>query len=205
MKPLLVILVAIFVFQQAWSETNQNQDAEFILPVSPPQKVFRQYETDFGFNHDRGFYFSTVLGPQWNHSIEKPNAKGVRFGGKINAGWFVANGFSLFGSAWGNFLEEASLIAGGPGVALLFNSANIGIDFSVGVGRVFSVIEREDINTFAETVLAANLSFAKYWWLSSSTSLGASLMSGIHGLTLGQGKLNSIGWNIGLGIAFLFG
>jgi hypothetical protein len=30
-------------------------------------------------------------------------------------------------------------------------------------------------------------------------------MSGIHGFTLTEGKLGSIGWNVGLGLAFLFG
>jgi hypothetical protein len=59
------------------------------------------------------FTFQPALGPQWNHSIDKPSAKGVRFGGKVNTGFFVANGFALFGSVWGNFLEAASLIAGG--------------------------------------------------------------------------------------------
>lgn len=123
----------------------------------------------------------------------------------MNAGWYVANGFALFGSVWGNFLEAASLVAGGPGIAFLFDSTNIGIDFSLGIGRVFNVIEREDIRNFSESVLAANVAIGKFWWLSSSTSLGASLMSGVHGLTLSEGRLNSVGWNIGLGLAFLFG
>lgn len=178
---------------------------EIILPASPPQKVFSRYQTDFGFHHDRAFYFSAALGPQWNHSIEKPNAKGIRFGGKLNVGGFVADGVALFASTWGNFLEAASLIAGGPGVAFLFDSTNIGIDLSLGAGRVFNVIERPDINDFGEWVLAANLSVGKFWWLSSKTSLGVSLSSGIHGLTLSKGSLNSVGWNIGLNMAFLLG
>lgn len=58
---------------------------------------------------------------------------------------------------------------------------------------------------FSETVLAANLSFAKYWWLSGNTSLGISLISGVYGLTVTTGELNSVGWNAGIGLAFLFG
>lgn len=112
---------------------------------------------------------------------------------------------ALFASGWGNFLEAASLVAGGPGVAFLFDRTNIGIDLSLGAGRVFNVIERPDINDFAEWVLAANLSVSKYWWLSSKTSLGVSLSSGVHGLTLSKGNFNSIGWNVGLNMAFLFG
>ncbi len=187
------------------AEENLDPNSEVILPASPPQKVFSRYQSDFDFHHDRGFYFSTLLGPQWNYSIDKPNAKGVRFGGKVNTGFFVANGCALFGSVWGNFLEAASLIAGGPGVSFLFDSTNIGIDFSLGVGRAFNPIQRNDINDFAETVLAAHLAVGKYWWLSGKTSLGVSLSSGVHGLTLTEGKLSSFGWNVGLGLAFLFG
>lgn len=187
------------------AEENSTQAIEIILPASPPQKIFSRYQTDFAFHHDRGFYFAASLGPQWNHSIEKPDAKAVRFGGKINAGWFVAHGVSLFGSAWGNFLESASLMAAGPGVGFLFDSSNISIDLSCGVGRVFNALEREKIKNFAETVLAANLSIGKYWWLSPSTSLGVSLSSGIHGFTLTEGELSSFGWNVGLGLALLLG
>ena len=187
------------------AEESPDPNSEVILPASPPQKVFSRYQSDFDFHHDRGFYFSTALGPQWNHSIDKPNAKGVRFGGKVNTGFFVANGFALFGSVWGNFLEAASLIAGGPGVSFLFDSTNIGIDFSLGVGRAFNPLQRNGINDFAETVLAAHLAVGKYWWLSGKTSLGVSLSSGVHGLTLTEGKLSSFGWNVGLGLAFLFG
>ena len=140
-----------------------------------------------------------------NHSIEKPNAKGIRFGGKVNAGWFVADGVSLFGSVWGNFLEASSLIAVGPGVAFLFDSTDIGLDLSFGIGRAFNVIERQDINNFAESVLAANESIAKFWWLSGKTSLGVSLSSGIHGLTLSKGSISTFGWNAGLSLAFLLG
>ena len=129
----------------------------------------------------------------------------MRFGGKVNAGFFVANGFALFGSVWENFLEAASLIAAGPGVSFLFDSTNIGIDFSLGVGRAFNPLQRNDIHDFAETVLAAHLAVGKYWWLSGKTSLGVSLSSGVHGLTLSEGKLSSFGWNVGLGLAFLFG
>jgi hypothetical protein len=205
MKSLLAILFALTIFKQALAEQSQSQSDEIILPASPPQKVLSRYQRDFGYHHDRGFYFAATLGPQWNHSIDKPKSKAIRFGGKINAGFLVANGFTLHGSVWGNFLEEASLVAAGPGVGFLFDSTNIGVDLSMGVGRVLNVIKKPGLDDFAETVLAANLAIGKYWWLSGKTSLGLSLLSGIHGFTLTEGKLSSIGWSIGLGLAFLFG
>lgn len=178
---------------------------EDILPASPPQKIYQRYQTNFDYHHDRGFYFSAALGPQWNHSIDKPRANGLRFGGKINLGLLAASGFALFGSCWGNFLEDASLIAGGPGIAFLFDSTNIGIDFSLGLGRAFNPIKQEHRADFAETVLAANLSLAKFWWLSGRNSLGVSLNSGAHGFTVSEGQISTLGWNVGLGLAFLFG
>lgn len=117
----------------------------------------------------------------------------------------MADGVALFASAWGNFLEAACLVAGGPGVAFLFDSTNVSIDLSFGAGRAFNMIERSDINDFSEWLLAANLSMGKFWWLSSKTSFGVLLSSGIHGLTLSKGSLNSVGWNIGLNMAFLLG
>jgi hypothetical protein len=204
-KTLLAILVVTFSFFPICASEINAQAPEIILPASPPQKVYSRYQTNFAFHHDRGLYFSAALGPQWNHSIDKPKSQAIRFGGKINLGGFVASGFSLFGSVWGNFLEAASLIAVGPGMALLFDKTNIGIDFSLGLGSVMNLIERPDIKNFNETVLATNLALSKYWWLSSKTSLGISLMSGIHGFTLTEGKLGSIGWNVGLGLAFLLG
>jgi hypothetical protein len=205
MKPLLTILLALFICHPILAEEDSKMEDEILLPASPPQKVLKSYQTDFSYHHDRGFYFSSSLGPQWNHSINKPSAQGIRFGGKVNVGWFVAQGFSLFGSVWGNFLESASLIAAGPGLAYFFDGPNIGIDLSLGVGRAFNALEREGVKSFAESVLAANLSIGKFWWLSDKTSMGISLTSGIHGLTISEGKIGTIGWNAGLGLAFLFG
>lgn len=187
------------------AETATNIDGEIILPASPPQKVYCRYQTDFDYHHDRGLFFSAALGPQWNHSINNPAAKAIRFGGKFGLGWFVASGVALHGSVWGNFLEQASLVAIGPGVAAIFNGPNLGLDFSIGVGRAFNIIKSENQADFAETVIAANLSLSKFWWLSPSTNLGVSILSGIHGFTLTEGKLSSFGWNVGLGLAFLFG
>jgi hypothetical protein len=197
--------VVIFSFFPVRAEEINAQAPEIILPASAPQRVYFSYQTNFAFHHDRGFYLSAALGPQWTHSIEKPSAQALRFGGKINMGGFVANGFSLFGSIWGDFLEAASLIAAGPGMAFLFDSTNIGIDLSLGLGRVMNITERQDMKDFSETILAANLALSKYWWLSNKTSLGLSLASGIHGFTISEGKLGSIGWSIGLGLAFLLG
>lgn len=192
-------------FHPTLAETATENEGEIILPASPPQKVYRRYQTNFDYHHDRGFFLTATLGPQWNHSINNPNAKAIRFGGKFGLGWYVANGVALYGAAWGNFLEQASLVAGGPGIAVLFNGPNLGLDFSFGVGRAFNIVKAEGREDFAETVLAANLSLAKYWWLSASTNLGVSILSGIHGFTLVEGKMSSFGWNIGLGLAFLFG
>lgn len=189
----------------AMAEESNKPTEEFILPDSPPQKVYRRYRTNFAYQHDRGCYLSATLGPQWNHSLKNPDAKAFRFGGKFGLGWYVANGVALYGAAWGNFLEQATLVAGGPGVAFLFNGPNISLDLSLGIGRAFSVVKKEGFEEFAETMLAANLALAKYWWLSGSTSLGVSLMSGIHGLTVTTGKFSSVGWNVGLGLSFLFG
>ncbi len=205
MKSSLAILIAFFIFRPAIAEDNPGPSNEVILPASPPQKIFRRFQTDFDYHHDRGFYFSTTLGPQWNHSIDLPNAKGVRFGGKVNVGFFAADGFALFASAWGNFLEAASLIAVGPGASFLFSSTNMTIDLSLGLGRAFNPIQRDNIKDFAETLLATHLAVGKYWWLSSKTSLGISLSAGFHGFSLAEGRLNSFGWNSGLGLAFLFG
>ena len=205
MKSLLATLLVFSAFSTAVAEESPAPEQEIILPASPPQKVFRRFQTDFDFHHDRGFLLSLALGPQWNHSLDKPNAKGVRFGGKLNAGGFVADGFALFGSVWGNFLEAASLVAIGPGVSVLFDSTNIGIDLSLGVGRAFNALSRNDIKDFSETVLAGHLALNKFWWLSANTSLGLSLSGGAHGLTLSEGKLSTFGWNTGLGLAFLFG
>lgn len=187
------------------AEQSTNLDDEIILPASLPQKVLSRYETNFARHHDRGFYLSATLGPQWVHSIKNPEAKAVRFGGKFGLGWYVADGIALYGATWGNFLEQASLVAGGPGVAFLFDGPNMGLDFSVGVGRALMVLPKEGFEDFAETVLAGNVALGKFWWLSSNSCLGISLNAGLHGFTITEGKLSSIGWNVGLGLSFLLG
>jgi hypothetical protein len=204
MRTLLAFLFVLGIYKPCWAEAYTTKDSE-ILPSSPPQTILSRYQTDFAFNHDRGFYFSATGGPQWNQSLQKPKAKGLRFGGKINAGWFVADGFSLCASLWGGFLEEASIIAIGPGFAFFLDKANAVIDFSFGLARAFNAIENDQIRDFSENVLAANLSVGKYWWLSEKSSVGISLYSGVHGLTLSQGDINTFGWSAGLGLAFIFG
>lgn len=205
MKALLTFLLVFNSLNFAVAEESNKSGEEFILPDSPPQKAYRRYQTNFAYQHDRGFYLSATLGPQWNHSVKNPDAKAFRFGGKFGIGWFVADGIALHGAAWGNFLEQASLIAGGPGVTFLFDGPHIGLDLALGLGRAFNTVKKEGYENFAETVLAMNLSLSKLWWLSSSTSFGVSLMSGLHGLTITTGKFSSIGWNVGLGLSFLFG
>jgi hypothetical protein len=205
MKALLSFLLVFNSLNFAMAEESNKPTEEFIFPETPPQKVYGRYQTNFSYQHDRGFYLSATLGPQWNHSLKNPDAKAFRFGGKIGLGWFVADGIALHASTWGNFLEQSTLIAGGPGVAFLFNGLNIGLDLSLGIGRAFSAVKKEGFEEFAETVLAANLSLAKFWCLSGSANLGVSLMSGIHGLTVTTGKFSSVGFNVGIGLAFLFG
>jgi hypothetical protein len=187
------------------AEEINNSNEEIILPISPAQKVHSRYSSDFSYHHDRGFYLSALLGPQWNHSVKEPNAKAIRFGGKLSLGGYVDDGVAVFGSAWGNFLEQASLVAVGPGVALLFNGPNLGVDFSFGIGRAFNALDGEGYQEFSETILAANLSLAKYWWLSGKTSLGVSLNTGVHGFTLSKGGVGTLGWSAGLGLVFLLG
>jgi hypothetical protein len=205
MKPLLALLINFLIFLPIMASETPVYEPEVILPASPPQKVFRRFQTDFDYHHDRGFFLSAVAGPQWNHSVANPSAKGVRFGGKINLGGFVTDGLSIFGSGWGSFLESASLVAIGPGMAYLFDSTNIGLDLAVGIGRAFNPIKRDNIHDFSETVMAGTVGISKLWWLSGNTSMGISLYSGAHGLTLSEGKLSSFGWNAGLGLAFLVG
>ena len=205
MKSLIAVLSLSFCFQPILAEEKDNMEEEIILPASPPQKIYTRYQTDFSYHHDKGFYLSAMLGPQWNHSLKNPYAQGVRFGGKLAMGWFVTDGLAIYGAVWGHFLEAASLIAAGPGIAFLFDGPNIGIDFSLGLGRAFNARSNEDIEDFSENVLAANLSLGKYWWLSGKNSLGLALVSGVHGLTISQGTINTFGWSVGLGLSFLFG
>jgi hypothetical protein len=95
---------------------------------------------------------------------------------------------ALYGATWGNFLEQASLIAGCPGVAFLFDGPNMSLDFSFGLGRAFTAIKKDGFEDFAETVLATNVSLGKFWWLSASNSIGLLLYGGAHGFTVFEGK-----------------
>jgi len=165
----------------------------------------RPYQRDFSYRHDRGLYLSAALGPQWNHSIKEPSAKAIRFGGKLGLGWYVTDGVALFGAAWGNFLEQSTLVAVGPGVALLFDGPNIGLDISFGIGHAFNAFDDKGYREFLETVLATDISLTKYWWLSGKNCLGLSLNTGLHGFTLSKGRLGTFGWSAGLSLAFLFG
>jgi len=47
-----------------------------------------------------------------------------------------ADGIALYGATWRNFFEQATLIAGGPGVTFLFwlsGSTNRGVSFMSGI------------------------------------------------------------------------
>jgi hypothetical protein len=193
------------MFRPILAEQDSEIEQEIMLPASQPQKILRSFQTDFAFHHDKGIYLCASLGPQWNQSLQYPKAKGMRFGGKFALGWFVADNLAIIMAGWGHFLEAASLLAGGPGVSYLFDGPNIGIDLSLGVGQAFAALNGDKLTQFRETVLAAHLSLAKYWWLSEKSSLGVSLDSGLHGLTLSRGNINTFGWSLGAGLAFLFG
>ena len=108
-------------------------------------------------------------------------------------------------AAWGSFLEEASLVAAGPGIALVFDGPNLGLDFSFGIGRAFNALSNNGYREFSETVLAVNIGLAKYWWLSPSNSLGIALNSGIHGFTLSKRGIGTFGRSVGLSLSYLFG
>lgn len=178
---------------------------DIILPYSFPQKVIERYQQNFHYRHDRGIYAAFNLGPQWNHSLKNPNAKGFRFGGKANIGYFIADGLALFVSTWGDFLEEASLLAAGPGIAFFIDSTNMSFDLAVGVGRSFNPIHDDTIKDFNETLLATTLSLGKYWWLSKNSCIGMTVSSGFHGFSIAQSNFNSVGWSAGLGLTFLYG
>jgi hypothetical protein len=205
MSKLLIFLFALINFKSILAQDSNDPTEEIILPFSAPQKIYSRYQTAFNFHHDRGPYLNLTAGPQWNHSLKKPEAKGIRFGGKLALGWYTADQIALYVATWGSFLEGSTLIAGGPGIAFLFDTPNLALDFTVGIGRAFTPFKDERYTQFAETVLAANFSLSKYWWLSNKTNLGLSLSSGIHGLSVSTGKINTIGWSAGLSLAFLFG
>lgn len=86
MKSLLAFLIAISYFQTVLAEQTTNSDDEIILPASLPQKIVSRYETNFSRHHDRDFYLSATLGPQWVHSVKAPEAKEIRFGGNLIVG-----------------------------------------------------------------------------------------------------------------------
>lgn len=162
----------------------------------------RQYVRNFAFQHDKGFYLSMSLGPQWNQAIQNPSASGLRFGGQFGIGFVPIRNLVVHANFWGNFLEQASLLAIGPGVTCFLGDSNVALGAALGIGSVFG--EAPNNKTFRETVLTTELSAGKYWWLSRSNSLGISFVIGLYGLTLSQGSFNSVGWNTGLRLAYVF-
>ena len=168
----------------------------------PEQRVDRQYIRNFPFQHDKGFYLSLSLGPQWNQSIQNPSASAVRFGGQLGIGWVPIRNLALQGNFWGNFLEQASWWAVGPGLTCFFGESNVGLGIQAGVGQVLG--KTADSKRFRETVLATELNLGKYWWISKNGSLGLVWVLGMYGFTLSQGTLNSAGWNTGLRLGYIF-
>lgn len=168
-----------------------------------PQQVDNQYNRKFAFKHDKGFYLAMGIGPQWNQSLQNPVAGAFRFGGKFSIGFVPLYNFAVHANVWGSFLEESSLLAAGPGVTYFFGDSNVGLSAAFGVGQVFST-SMSTQEKFRETVLAGEVGLGKYWWVSENVSLGGTLVTGLHGLTLSNANVSSLGWDIGLRLELIF-
>ncbi len=142
-------------------------------------------------------------GPQWNQALRNPNHGAFRFGGKFLLGFLPTHSLAIQGGVWGNFLEEATMVAGGPGITAFFGDTNISLTANLGVGTVFN-LPKEGIENFRETILAGEVSLAKLWWVSPRTSLGLSASVGGYGFTLSQRTFSSIGWYGGLRMDYVF-
>lgn len=193
------VILLLLVHAHLFAVENPNTGS---WKMVPEQRVDRQYVRNFPFQHDKGFYLSMSLGPQWNQAIQNPSASGLRFGGQLGIGFVPVRNLAVYANFWGNFLEQASLLAAGPGVTYFLGDSNVGLGAALGIGSVFG--DAPNNKTFRETVLATELSAGKYWWLSKNNSLGLTFVIGLYGLTLSQGSFNSVGWNTGLRLAYVF-
>ena len=197
----LLIISTTFIPAIAFSETEPAVDISH-LDFAPKQPVSSSYKRNFEFHHDKGFYLSASIGPQWNQSLKNPEASALRFGGGLNIGGMVIENLALHGSFWSSFLEESTLIAVGPGLTYFFGNTNAAISWKIGIGQVFNVADK--IEDFKETLLATEIGFGKYWWLSGSTSLGGTIFSGLHGYSFSQNEISSFGWSGGIRLELIF-
>lgn len=147
---------------------------------------------------------SLSLGPQWNQSVVNPPTQAVRFGGEASFGGIVAHNLAFHIGAWGNFLEDSSLIAGGPGITGFFGRSNWNLGANIGAGYSFSIWKNR-AEEFNAPVLACEIRGGKLWWLARNNSLGLSLISGAYGLALLPEKkaLNKFGWHAGLRLNYI--
>ena len=194
--------VFILIFSTCLPLFASNIPDSKFLGTLPQQKISSSYNKDFGFKHDKGFFLAASIGPQWNQSIQNPDAGAFRFGGRVALGWVAVENLAIHGGLWGAYLKEASMFAVGPGVTYFFGESNVGLGAQVGIGQVSG--EPTPGNNFRETVLAGELNIGKYWWLSKKNSLGLVLATGLYGFTLTQGATNSVGWNTGLRLEYVF-
>lgn len=199
-KSSVVILLLSSLSFNAFTTENTIPDS---WQSVEPQTIDSSYHRDFAYRHNKGFYLAASFGPQWNQSLQNPAAGAFRFGGKFSIGWIATENLAIHANVWGNFLEQSSLVAAGPGVTYFFGDSNIGLGAAIGVGQVFST-SATNMEKFRETVLAGELSLGKYWWLSEKVSLGTSLVTGMHGFTLSNASLSSVGWHAGLRLELVY-
>lgn len=193
------IILGLFAHMQL--AANEYPDSSSWRMV-PEQRVDRQYVRNFPFQHDKGFYLSISIGPQWNQALRNPSASALRFGGELGLGFIPARNLGALVNFWGHFLEQASVLAIGPGLIYFLGDSHVGLGAKLGIGFVFG--ETPNNKNFRETILATELSAGKYWWISKNSSLGFSFVVGLYGLTLSQVHFNSVGWNTGLRLGYVF-
>lgn len=201
MKKILYICLTLFFLSfESFAQEQTTPDSWASLPSQPIDSRFNQ---NFDYKHDKGFYFSLGIGPQWNQSLKNPAAGAFRFGGKASIGFLPVENLALHANVWGNFLEEASLVAVGPGVTYFFGDSDIALGAAVGIGWVFSTPLTSD-QKFRETVLATELSLGKYWWVDTDLSFGVSAVTGVSGITLSNASLSNVSWHTGLRAELVF-
>lgn len=194
-------LILLFILTSTQLVAYDLLDPE-LLKNAPEQPVVRRYRRNFPYQHDKGFFLSLAFGPSWNQALQNPSASGLRFGGQIGLGFIPIRNLALHANVWGNYLEPASWWSTGPGLTYFFTPSHVALGLKLGVGSVSS--KNLDSQGFRETILTAEFSLAKYWWLSGSNSLGLSWVTGFYGFTLSQGTFSSVGWSTGLRVEYVY-
>lgn len=188
MKRIFMLLAFV-----SWPVFSEQKDRPW--ENAPPQPIYTRFQRNMPYQHDRGFFFATSLGPAWVQSIQNPAVSGVRFFGDVSIGGLPCENLAVHASLWGSFLTEASVIMAGLGLTG-FIGDNWALSFSAGVGQVIG-IETEQFSSFRESLLGLQIKAAKYWWVGPNTSLGVSLAAEAHGFSFLLGELSSIGFSAG--------